>query len=375
MKILMVNQIAAGLGLWVALGLCAPAGAGQGETHSRKAVMDAYNLRMQGKVDSARVLLEHAIQENPRNAAAYYELARTKVHMALGDPRDVNKLMERVGEAQQSIAKAKENDPENVMYPFFEGHIALLQAYPSLMQNMSDTKDKVTRVCGAFESALKLKPGYPQAILYLVEIYGALPADKGGDKSKAEKLAVQLEGTDAVFGAKARSILLPEEANFVEYWQNVLKHHEGNANVLEELGKAYLRTDKVDDAVPCFEKAIQINSEKSFLFLDLSIYYTWSAMRAMNDSVVLGKAVASGEAAVTRYLDSRPILPMRAYALGVQQRYESISRHKEKADELLKQAEALDPYFSKATGAPNPDLFIPPDEISHNHRYFFRPIQ
>jgi hypothetical protein len=98
-------------------------------------------------------------------------------------------------------------------------------------------------------------------------------------------------------------------------------------------------------------------------------------MRAGSGSELFRKVVASGDAAVTRYLDSKPVPPMRAYALGVQYKYKLHSGHKEQADELLKQAGALDPYFSKATGAPNPDLFIPPDEISRNHRYLFRPIQ
>jgi hypothetical protein len=96
---------------------------------------------------------------------------------------------------------------------------------------------------------------------------------------------------------------------------------------------------------------------------------------ARGNSELLQKEIAAGDAAVTRYLDCKPILPMQAYALGVQYKYKAHSGHKEQADELLKKDEALDHYFSKATGAPHPDLFIRPDEISHNHRYLFRPIQ
>jgi len=361
------KNVLAGLCAAMVLGLCILAGVAKGETDSRKVASDAYKLRMQGKVDEARTLLEQAIKDNPHNAAAYYELARTKVHMALhGEPQ---LREERIREAQQSIERAIENDPNNVIYPFFEGHIALFQVY------MSSTKENAARLCGAFESALKLKPDYRQAMLYLVEIYGTLPEDKGGDKSKTEQYAKQLEGMDKVFGAKARSVLLPGEANRVDYWQNVLKNNEGNADVLEELGKAYLGIDKVNDAALCFEKAAKINPEKTLLFLDLSIYHTWSAMAAGNDSELLHKALTSGDAAVTKYLDSKPVLPMQAYALGVQYKYKHHLGYKEQADELLKRAEALDPYFSMATGAPNPDLFIPPDEISHNHRYLFRPIQ
>jgi tetratricopeptide (TPR) repeat protein len=211
-------------------------------------------------------------------------------------------------------------------------------------------------------------------MLYLVEIYGTLPEDKGGDKSKAEQYAKQLKALDEVFGAKAKSILLPEEVDRVDYWQKVLKKHEGNADVIEELRKAYLRADKIDDAVSYFEKAIEIDPEKAFLFLDLSIYHTIRALRYRDDKELLQTCVISGDAVVTRYLVSEPIRPMRAYALGVRAKYKFLSGDKEEGQALFKEAEALDPYFSKATGSPGPDLFIRPDEISHNHRYLFRPF-
>jgi tetratricopeptide (TPR) repeat protein len=349
----------------VILGLCVLAGAAMGETKSGNAAADAYKLRMQGKVDDAKALLEQAIRENPHNAAAHYELARINFYMVTHPQQGVD----RIAEAQQSIAKAIENDPNNVIYPFFEGHIALFGYY------MSPTKENAAMLCGAFESALKLKPDYRQAMLYLVEIYGTLPEDKGGDKSKAEQYAKKLEGTDEVFGAKARWILLPGDANRVDYWRKVLKNHQGNTDVLEEMGKAYLGADDVNDAVLCFEKAIKIAPEKSFLFLDLSIYHTWAAMGAGDNSELRQRAITAGDAAVTRYLDSNPVLPMRAYALGVQYKYKSHSGHKEQADEILKKAKELDPYFSMATGSPNPDLFTAVDEIPHSHRYLFRPVQ
>lgn len=374
MKKAMTISLAAIVMFTVMYGMCGTAGA---KTVSHAAV-DAYKLRMQGKVDDANSLLEQAVREDPHDAAAYYELARIRVHMSLGKVKDIKTLLGKMEDARQAIIKARENDPNNVIYPFFEGHIALCQAYPSLMGNQPDAKEKIVKLCEAFESALKLKPDYSQAMLCLVEIYGTLPEDQGGDKSKAEQYAKKLEGMDKVFGAKAKSVLLPEDADRVAYWQNVLKNNEGNTDVLEEMGKAYLSVDKVDDAVACFEKAIKIDPAKSFLFLDLSIYHTWAAMSAGGNPELLHKEITAGDAAVTRYLEFKPILPMRAYALGVQYKYKSHSGNpsdKEQADGLLKKAKALDPYFSMATGAPNPDLFIGPDEISHNHRYLFRPVQ
>ncbi len=335
------------------------------------AAMKAFNLRMAGKVDQAKEFLEKALAENPKDAAAHYELARIQLHRALGN---MSNLERDFGNAQQSIEKAVKNDPDNVIYPFFAGQIGFYQAYLSAMtEDQHGTKENLARSIGAFESALKSKPDYHQAMLYIVELYSRYPEEAGGDKSKAEQYAKQLEALDEVFGAKARSILLSEEVDRVDYWQKFLKINEGNADVIEELGKAYLRANKVDDAVSCFEKAIAIDPEKAFLFLDLSIYHTFRGMGAGDDSELFQISVRSGDAAVARYIESEPILPMLAYALGMQYKYKQHGLgDTELAQKLMERAVAMDPYFSKATGAPHPDLFIPPGEISQNHRYLTR---
>ncbi|MCK5173206.1 MAG: tetratricopeptide repeat protein, partial [Planctomycetes bacterium] len=43
---------------------------------SQDVAVDAFKLRMKGKVDEATTLLEQAISKDPDNAAAHYELAR-----------------------------------------------------------------------------------------------------------------------------------------------------------------------------------------------------------------------------------------------------------------------------------------------------------
>jgi tetratricopeptide (TPR) repeat protein len=119
-------------------------------------------------------------------------------------------------------------------------------------------------LCGYYESALKLKPDYHEALLYLVQIYGLLPEDMGGDKSKAEQYAKKLEEMDEILGAKARAILMPEEADYVEYWQKVSDKHKGNAEVLRELGRAYLFKDQVEEGVKCIDEAIGITPVKLY---------------------------------------------------------------------------------------------------------------
>jgi hypothetical protein len=47
---------------------------------------------------------------------------------------------------------------------------------------------------------------------------------------------------------------------------------------------------------------------------------------------------------------------------------------KEEAEKLFEEANRIDPFVSRAFGVPSLDLFIPPGEISHNHRYLFTPF-
>ncbi len=334
------------------------------------AAMQAYELRMAGKADEAKVLLEQSISENPRDADAHYELARTLYHMALGNPRELENLM---GRAQQAIERATQSAPGNAAHHVFAGHVAFIRGYSHMMHgtgNEAAARAEFGKARGAYRSALELEQGYREAALYLVELHASLPENMGGEKAVAERYAKQLEDIDPISGAKASSMLTELGPAF---WEGLQKAHAGDADVLEELGKAYLREGRVDDAVACFEEAVDADPEKAYLFLDLSIYHTFRAMRAGNDSELFQASVRAGDAAVSRYIESEPIPPMLAYALGVQYKYKHLGLgDAELGQQLLERAESLDPYFSKATGAPNPDLFVLPGEISHTHRYLQR---
>ena len=68
---------------------------------------------MHGKADSAKVLLEQMLAEDSTNAAAWCELARTKHHLGLANPRELLGILEDI---QQTADAAVNNDPENVSY-------------------------------------------------------------------------------------------------------------------------------------------------------------------------------------------------------------------------------------------------------------------
>lgn len=333
-----------------------------------KTVQEAYDLRMNGKADEAKTLLEQMISENPDNALAHYELARTKYHMGLANLKE---LITSIEDIQNHIEQAVKNDPDNVIYSFFAGRIASQSAYGAALRNQPDVKEKYAKVCSIYESVLKLKPDYHEAMLHLVEIYGILPEEMGGDKSKAEQYAKKLEEMDEIFGAKARALLMPEEADYIGYWQKVLEKHEGNAEVLRELGRQYLFNAQVEDADKCFEEAVQIDPGQNILILDLARYHVYTVLE---DKKLRDKAVPLAEKEFKRYLDSEPIPPLKAFALNFLSRIKRMMGDQEGAEELLEEAKNIDPYYSRATGVPTPDLFVPLGEISSNHRYLFRPF-
>jgi tetratricopeptide (TPR) repeat protein len=338
------------------------------ESQVDKKVIEAYEMRMQGKADEARAQLEQFLTENPNDAPAHYELARTKYQMGLSNPREMMTVLE---DMQQTIEQAIKNDPDNVIYPFFAGHIAFMSAFVALQGNQSDAKEKVAKLCSVYDSVLKLKPDYKVALLYLVEIYANLPEEMGGDKLKAEQYAKKLEEMDKIYGAKARAILMPEDADYVGYWKSVLEEHEGNIDVIVDLGRAYLLKGEAEDGVDCYEKALKIDPTINLLLLDLARYY---GMRGLRDETLREASLPLSEKMYRRYLETEPILPLKAFATRQLANLKRIMGDKEEAEKLFAEAEAIDPFVSKAFGVPTLDLFIPVREISHKHRYHFTPF-
>jgi tetratricopeptide (TPR) repeat protein len=353
------------------LALLAVAGLALPSAVADEPARQAYELRMQGKVDEAKALLDKTLTETPNDAAAHYELARIQLHRALGD---IKNLEPHITAADRSIGNAVKHDSKKVVYHTFAGHVACFRAYMALQMQKPGLQEHFAEACRAFESALALRPEYPQVLLYLVELHTGFPESAGADRAKARQYAERLEARHDVWAAKVRTLLSPESCG-VAYWKSLLADaKEGRADILEELGRAYLRDDDADEAVTCFEQAVEHDATKARLFLHLSTYHTFRAMRAGGDEERLQSSLRAGDAAVTRYLESGPIQPMRAYALGVQSKFKRHTGDAKLAQELVDQANTLDPYFSKATGSPSPDLFIPPEEASRTHRYLLLPF-
>jgi len=328
----------------------------------------AYELRMNGKLDEAVRILEDGLARNPEDAASHFELSRAKLHSALGNSRQIEDL---VTEARQSLGRAMAQDSTSVVYAFYAGQLELFAAFLAMNLGEADAAERVKHSCDAFATALRLKPDYCEAMLHLVEIYGSLPAELGGDRSRAETYMSELVMMDEIFGLKARSVL--EEVG-VEEWQALSEKHPDNTGVLEELGKAYLREGKVTEAGNCFDAAVAIDSSMVILYLDLGRYHlgwTMERMKAEDQATQdsLQTHLAAADAAMRRYLETDHPAPMKAYALRMLSHVKHGAGEKEERDRLKAEAKVLDPYHCRTTGGPSSVLFTSPGEIVHDQRF------
>jgi len=334
---------------------------------SDEIVYNAYLLRMNGQADSAKVLLEKILAEDSTNAEAWFELARTKHHIGLGNPRQ---LFAGLDDLQHSTKRAVELQPDNIIYGFYNGSISFLLAYASMMRNQPGAKDKIGTTIADYEALLELKPDYKEAMLFLVEALSVLE-DMGGNLSEAQKYTEKLAKLDPVLGAKARELILPQDADRVEYWKKALKENKGNSDVTEQLGKAYLYQGEIEEGEQYLENVMKIDSRKSILLMDMARFYL---MQSRQDTALAKTVLPKADHKIQKFLETNPIRPVKAFALNMQSGIKQMLGFTEEANTLRAEANRLDPNVSKAFAVPGEILFSAPDEVSHYHSYFFRPF-
>lgn len=332
-----------------------------------KQVLKAYELRMNGKVDEAKALLESILAKDSTNAMAHYEMARLKHYMLTGGAGI------KIDDILASINKAVTLDPQNVTYAYYKAIASFLNAFMTMQTGQGDVKNNVAQTCADFEKVLTLKPDYYEPRLYLVEIYGMLPRDMGGDSVQAIAYADKLAKMDGYFGAKAKADLEPEGTDMVKFWNELLLANEKNPKLLMELGRAYLYADDLTNAEKFFNEAIRSDPSNNILILDLARYHMY---KVMQNKDLAATELPVAKTFIEKYLNSKPepVIPLKAYAIGALARCEMFLGNQAEAEKLMGEAKAIDPYFSRASGVPTLLLFDPPDQISHHFFSFFRPF-
>lgn len=332
-----------------------------------KLVQEAYKLRMEGKVDDALTLVDIILEEDSTHALANLEKYRILEYMLISGT-DIDFEME---DALVYIERAAKYDPGNVVIAYEKALATFLNAYMFMKEGEGDPNEAVEAIIYDFERVLEIQPGHPQALLYLVEIYSQLPPNMGGDLEKAKQHATLLKESDEYYAAKAELMLNPQDE--LAFWLEYSENHEQTTDILKEIGTAYLYEEDPAMAEEYYREAMKLDDRENILLLNLARYYQFLAMsgEAKPDSVFPISAVY-----IDQYLASEPapIIPMKAYAMGMKVKVLKFAEKEEEGQELKDKAKAIDPYFSRAFAIPDQSQFEAPDKIAPRYTSFFKPF-
>ncbi len=333
-------------------------------------VNEAYELRMNGQADSAKVILDQLLSADSTNALTWFELCRTTQHLGQKNPREMNATLE---EALRTINQAIKYDPKNAYYLSYKGSIETLMFYVALQTGNEKAGEYLDKLEQTYKSVFKLDPTYYENKITLVEFFGGLPAEMGGNSEKAEKYAKELEAEDLISGAKAREILMPEDADYEKFWKEIVEKVPENANAHQALGRVYMFQEDIDQASECYDIAIKLDQSKNDLYLDLGRYYL---MTAMQNPALLDSVAPLIEEQFNKFLNftPEPNNPMKAWTYSKLAMIDRRTGKEEVAEKLMKKAEKLDPFHSPAFGKPGKVLYSPPDVVTHQQGYFLSPF-
>lgn len=340
------------------------------DQESDQQVFEAYNLRISGHADSARLLLDKIVEDNPEMALAWYELARTTLHMEMNNPQEIDQTLEK---ANTYMGKAISCEPKNALYYSYKGGLETLQFYMALQMGKEDAGSYLVQLEETYNTVFQLDPSYYENKITLVEFFGGLPEDMGGDKVKAEKYTKELEEADLVSGAKAREILMPEDADYEAFWKAIIIKAPESADALQALGRVYLFMGNFENASQYYQQAIELDQSKNVLYLDLGRY---QLMKAMQNPAVLDSIAPLVKVQFDKFLGSEPepLNPMKAWTYSKLAMISSRTGNETGAETLMKKATDLDPYHSAAFGRPGNKAYCSPDKVIHEQSYFLSPF-
>ncbi len=336
----------------------------QGQS-SEELVMKAYQLRMNGKPDEGKSILDQVLLNDSTCALAWFELARTQQHLLLGGGKS------SPAEILQLITKAVKYDPDNAKYLFLQANSFYLKAYV-LDDSEEEAQKYVDKACEGFKNVFSLLPDNKEALLYLIDTYASLPENMGGNKEKAGFYAQKLIELDKSNSAEAKAMLMPDSTDKVQYWLDIYNAHP-SAMAAEKLGKAYIYSEDITNGAKYLEEAMKLDPAKNLLQLDIGRIYVMMLMQQKGDK---NENMALAKKSFQKFLDNNPneINSYKAYSLGKIAKLENFSGNPEKAKELVAKAKELDSYFSSVFGVPSKSLFFPPDQASYYFSSYFRPF-
>lgn len=321
-------------------------------------IIKAYELRMDGHTEEAINVLSKIITSDSTNALAHFEMARSLEN----DKKTYH------------IIKALDYDPKNLVYRFYQANLQMLEAYKAMKTNNKESITKNLNLCTeTLKSILAIKPDCKESLLFLIDIYGSLPEDMGGNMDMAKTYLKTLKSIDLLYAAQGELILKSKEPDFdiVNHWKTYIDTNGAGNEALVKLGKAYLMTDNRVKAKECFNKVIKRDPEQVILYLDVARAHLYEAMKGGDKH---DEALNKFKENVYLYLNAvvkKPKL-IEAWCYGWLGMVESRLGNNKLADEYIAKAEKLIPNYPRFTAIPTIDQ--PPNVVAYQYKSYFSPF-
>ncbi|UAM96870.1 hypothetical protein K8354_11080 [Polaribacter litorisediminis] len=321
-------------------------------------ILKAYELRMEGRSEEAINVLSEIIESDSTNAMAHFEMARSLDN----------------DQKTYHITKALFYDPENLMYKFYQANLQMLEAYKAMKTDHKESITKNLNLCKeTLKSIIAIKPDCKESLLFLIDIYGSLPEDMGGNMDMAKTYLKTLNSLDPLYAAQGEVILKSKELDFdrINYWETYIAVNGESNEALIKLGKACLMTNHRDKAQACFNKVIQRDAEQVILHLDVARSHLYEAMRGGENR---DEELTKFKENIHLYLNTEMEKPrlIEAWCYGWLGMVEARQGNHKLADEYNAKAEKLIPNYPKFTAIPTVDQ--PPNEVTYQYKTYFSPF-
>ncbi len=209
---------------------------------------DAVMQKALGNKDKAIKLFEKAIEMNPDDAAAHYELAKLLRQNA------------QLEEAEFEARKAVQLDPSNEWYK-----LLLAEIYESI--------GKYQENIDLWEQLVKQKPGNLE---YQFELAGKYIF--AGEKKKAIQLFNNIEekmGVNEQLSMQKMKLYqsMGENENAIEEIERLVESNPGESRYYALLAEAYLKNDQKEKALQAYRKISELDPDDPYIHISLSDFY------------------------------------------------------------------------------------------------------
>lgn len=319
-----------------ALALIAPASRSQAAADPAAIAAEAFDLRLDGRIDEAVAALEAGLQAYPDAGILHYEMARTRLYLL------------EIGPMIESAETAVQCSPANNDYGYFAAMASGYGVIDAVHHQDTARMAELGNACFAhLDACLANDPNDHRARCMLVEMNLNLAPEIGREVGDNEVHAAWLEKKDAVYGAKARALMAGEDGA-IEVWMKLLAEHPDDCRALAEAADGLVAAGELKLARDCLDKAIGRNKDHCYGLLRLGLAH---AMQGDTEAAL---------ELTDRYLATDPPLALQAFAVGRKGVLHMRNGDRDQGEPLLAEARSLDPHVWLTVMPPPREIFVAP---------------